>query len=131
MPRVASAVAYVHHRTVKVEVVAVRIACVDAEVPQTVAEVERTIEVAGGAVCAILPVEEHVAEVHVTIAPVRSVEVVVCVYADEVVEVYLVSRLILVVCEIEFIRHLVCEEQCLLACLLIAHCVYGDCHCEQ
>ena len=91
-------------------------------------EVERTVEVSRVAEHAILPVEQHVAEVEVTPAPVVAVQLVVRVDAEQIVEVYLVSRLILVVSEVQLVSHLVGEEQSLFARLTVAHC--AGCHHE-
>ncbi len=116
-------------RATEEEVVTMRIAGVDAEVPVAPVPIERTIEVEGIEVGAILPVEQNVAQIEVALPPVGPVEVVVSVYSHKVVEIDLVGCLVLLVGQIKFIRHLVGEEQCLLTCLLIAHCVCRDCHC--
>ena len=52
-----STVRNVEVRATEVEVVAARIAGVDAEVPVTCVPVERTVEVSGIDICSILPVE--------------------------------------------------------------------------
>lgn len=112
----------------EVEVVAVRIASVYSEVPNACTEVERTIEVGCLAEHTVLPVEEHIAEVDVTPTPVVAVEFVIGVDTEQIVEVYLVSRLILVVGEVQLVSHLIGEEQRLFACLTVAHC--AGCYCE-
>ena len=116
---------------VEEEIVAVRVAGVDTEVPVAGIPVERTVEICRGNVCAILPVEQYVAQVEVALTPIVTVEVVVCIDTHEVVEVYLVGSLILCVTEIKFIRHLVGEEQSLLACLFVAHGFCRNCHYKQ
>lgn len=75
--------------------------------PEAVGPVQWAVEVGGGEERLVLPVEEYVEQVEVTVCPVCSVEVVVCVDVHKVVEVYLVSSLILVVCEVKLVRHLV------------------------
>ena len=117
-------------RVSEVEERAVRIACVDSEVP-TVEPVERAIEVVGQAEGIVLPVEQYVVEVEVAHLPIGTIEVVNSIDAHKVVEVDFVGSLVLVVGEVELIGHLVGEEQGLLACLLVSHGRYG-CHgCEQ
>lgn len=109
-------------RTAKVEVVAVWIAGVDCEVPASCIPVERTIEVRGCAESSVLPVEQYVAEVEVALSPVCSVQVVIVTDTHQVVKVHLVGGLILVVGEVKLVSHLVGEEQCSLASLLVTHC---------
>ena len=70
-----------------------------------------------------MPVEEHIAQVKVAMRPVCTIEVVIGVYAHQVVEVDLVGSLVLILGEVELVCHLVGEKQSLLACLLIAHSV--------
>lgn len=116
---------------VEEEIVAVWVAGVDTEVPVAGIPVERAVEISRGNVCAILPVEQYVAQVEVALTPIVTVEVVVCIDTHEVVEVYLVGSLILCVAEIKFIRHFVGEEQSLLACLFVAHGFCRNCHYKQ
>ena len=116
---------------VEEEIVAVWVAGVDTEVPVAGIPVERTVEIGCSNVCAILPVKQYVAQVEVALTPVVTVEVVVCIDTHEVVEVYLVGSLILCIAEIKFIRHLVGEEQSLLACLFVAHGFCRNCHYKQ
>ena len=121
MPRVTTAVGYIECRTTEVEVVAIGVACVDAEVPESCIPIDRTIEVLGCEVCAVLPVEEYVTEVEITTLPINSIDIVHIFETHEVVEVYLVCSLVLLVGEVEFIGHLVGEEEGLFACLFVAH----------
>ena len=116
---------------VEEEIVAVWVAGVDTEVPVAGIPVERTVEIGRGNVCAVLPVEQYVAQVEVALTPVVTIEVVVGIDTHEVVEVYLVGSLILCIAEIKFIRHLVGEEQSLLACLFVAHGFCRNCHYKQ
>ena len=109
-------------RATEEEVVAVRVSSVDSEVPETTVPVERAIEVGGVQECAILPVEEDIAQVHVALTPIHPVEVIDRVDAHQIVEVGLVCSLVLVFGEVELISHLVGEEEGLLSSLLITHC---------
>lgn len=84
----SATIVYVYSRTIEVEVVAVRIACVNAEVPVASVEVERTIEVGCVAESTILPVEQNVAHVEIAVAPVGPIQVVDSIYTHKVVEVY-------------------------------------------
>ena len=121
-PAVSATVLNVEARAAKVEVVAVWVAGVDAEVPVASRPVYRAVEVSGVAEGAVLPVEEYVAHVEIAVAPVGAVEVVDGVYPHEVVEVYLVCRLVLVLRQVQLVSHLVGKEQSFVACLLITHC---------
>ena len=128
VPCVATAINAIEARHSEIEVVAVRIAGVDAKVPVACAPVEGAIEVRGIQIQTILPIEEDIAQVEITALPIDAVEVVLCVYAHEVIEVYLVGCFILLFREVELIGHLVGQEQSLLAGLLVAH---GACRCYE
>ena len=117
----ASAVGVVERRAAEEEVVAVRIAGVDGEVPVAVGPVERAIEVGGCAKRLILPVQEDVEEVEIAVCPVDAIEVIIGVDAHQIVEIYLICCLILVVGKVQFVSHLVRKEESLVAGLLIAH----------
>lgn len=131
MPTVSAAIYIEEMRTAIVEVVAMRIASVDAEVPVTCIPIDGTIEVSGAAEQLILPVEQDVAHIHITVVPVGSVEVGTGVHAQQVVEVDLVRCLILILGQVQLVSHFVSQEQRLLAGLLISHCVCRYCYCEQ
>lgn len=131
VPAMASAIYSPEVWTSEVEVVAVRVACVDTEVPVACVPVQWTIEISCIAECAVLPVEQYVAEVEVTTCPVNAVQVVDCVYTHQIVKVHFVGSLILLFGEVQFVSHLVCQEQSLLACLFVTHCLYRCCHCKQ
>ena len=131
VPGMSATIFYIKRRSSEEEVIAVRIACVDAEVPVACVPVERTKEVGCITERAILPREQYVAEVEAAALPVGAVEVVDGAHTHQVVEVYLVGCLILCISKIEFIRHLIGEEQCLLTCLLITHCTCRYCHDQQ
>lgn len=108
-------------RPAEEEVVAVWIAGIDAEMPIATVPIERAVEVAGGTVGPVLPVEKDVAQVKVTLSPVVTVEVIIVINAHQVVKVHFIGGFILVVCQVEFISHLVGEEESLLPSLFITH----------
>ena len=107
--------------TAEEEVVTMRIAGIDAEVPVASLPVQGAIEITCCQVGLILPVEQYVAQVEISLCPVDTIEVCLGVYAHQVVEVDFICCLILLFGKIELIGHLVGQEQCLLASLLITH----------
>ena len=127
-PAVSTVVGKVEVWPSEIEIGAVRVTGVDAEVPVACAPVEGAIEVRGIQIQTILPIEEDIAQVEITALPIDAIEVVLCVYAHEVIEVYLVGCFILLFREVELIGHLVGQEQSLLAGLLVAH---GACRCYE
>ena len=131
MPAVSAVIDVVEMRASEVEVVAVGVSGVDAEVPVAGVPVEGAVEIGGGTEGPVLPVEQDIAHVHVAVVPVGSVEVGLCVDAQQVVEVDLVGCLVLVFGQVELVSHFVGQEQRLLTGLLIAHCVSRYCYCEQ
>lgn len=110
-------------RTAEVEVTAVRIACIDAEVPIARRPVERTVEIGSVKERPVLPVEQYVTQVEVAPCPVITVEVIGRGYSHEIVEVHLITSLILFLGQIQFVCHLVGQEQRLLTCLFVTHCL--------
>ena len=104
------------------EVVAARVTCVDSEMPVTSDPVERTIEVGGIAESAKLPVEQDIAQVEITLAPVYAIQVIISIDAHQIVEVHLISCLVLIICQVQLVSHLVSQEESLLACLFVTHC---------
>jgi len=118
---VAAAIDSIEAGHSEVVVVAVGIAGIDTEVPETIAPVKGTIEVGGVEESPVLPVEQDIAQVEVAVLPVDAIEVVVVVDAHQVVEVDFVCCLILLLGEVQLVSHLVGEEQSLLTSLLIAH----------
>ena len=120
-PTVASTIGYIEVRTSEIEITAVRIAGVDSEVPETSIPVEGTIEVGSIHKSTILPVEQDVTEIEVASCPVCAVQVVNSLYTHQIVEIDFICCLILILCEVQFVCHLVREEQCLVTCLFITH----------
>jgi hypothetical protein len=120
-PAVTATIDVPEVRATEVEVVAVRIAGIDAEMPVACFPVEGAIEICGCQVGLILPVEQYVAKVKIALGPVYTIKVGLGVHAHQVVEVHFVCCLILVFGQVELIGHLVGQEQGLLASLLVAH----------
>ena len=131
VPGVTAAIAGVEHGASEEEVVAVRIARVDAEVPVASFPVQGAVEVGGGNERVPLPVEQHVAQVLVAALPVGAVDIVVARHPHQVVQVNLVGGLVLFVRQVQLVGHLVGEEQCFVACLFVTHCLARCCYCQQ
>ena len=134
----STAIAGVEHRTTEVEVVTMWIASINAEVPETITPVEWTIEIGSCAECLPLPIQQNIAQVQVTTLPVVAIDIVITRHthqvAHQVVEVDFIGSLILLVRQVQLVSHLVCQEQSLVACLLVAHCLARCCyrqHCYQ
>ena len=121
VPGMASAIGGIEYRASEVEVVAVRIAGIHSEVPVAVSPGQRAVEVRGCTEVCPLPVQQHIAQVSVAALPVAAIHIVVARDTHQVVEVDFVGSLILLVGQVQLIRHLVRQEQCLVSCLLIAH----------
>ena len=134
MPGMSATIAGIEHRASEVEVVAVWIAGVDTEVPVAVAPVEWAVEIAGGDERVPLPVQQHVAQVLIAPLPVSAVHVVITGHPHQVVQIDFVGCLILLVGQVQLVGHLVRQEQSLVACLLVAHCIARSCesqhHCQ-
>lgn len=122
MPSMSASICSIEVWTSEVEEIAVRINAVDAKVPESCVPIERTVEVRGCYIGIPLPIKQYVAQVEVTTFPVSAEDVVATCYSHQIVEVYLVGSLILLVGEVQFIRHLIGEEQGFIAGLLVAHC---------
>ena len=131
MPGMSSAIGGIEVWPTEVEVVAVGIACIDGEVPETGAPVERTVEVTGCTEGSPLPVEEDVADVEVTALPIDAIDIVNTCYSHQVVEIDFIGGLILLIGQIEFVCHLIGEEEGLIASLFVAHRVGGSCGHDQ
>ena len=105
----------------EVEVVTSWVVAIDAEVPIACLPVEWAIEIGGCEECVPLPVEQYVAQIEVTALPIGTKHVVTPCYTHQIVEIDFVCSFVLFVCQVQLIRHLVGEEQGLVAGLLIAH----------
>ncbi len=103
------------------EIIAVGIARVHGEVPDVVEEVKRAVEIGRFEEKVVLPIEQNITQIEVALQPVIAVKVVGRTDAHEIVEVHLVARLILLVGEVELVRHLVRKKQRALAGLVVTH----------
>ena len=130
-PTVSAIIIGIEVRTSKEEVVTMRIAGVDTEMPITAVPVKRTIEIGCVYIHTVLPIEKHISEIEITLPPIKAIEIIVCIDAEQVVEIDLIGGFILLIGEVEFVSHLIGQEQCLPACLLITHCICRDCYSEQ
>ena len=131
VPRMTSAIAGIEDRTSEVEVVAVWIAGIDAEVPVATIPVEWAVEVAGGTECLPLPFQQHVAHVQIATLPIGGIDIIVTGNTHQVVQIDFVGSLVLLVGQVQLVGHLVRQEQCLVACLLVAHCMARCCYCQH
>ena len=131
VPSVGTMIGVIEVRTSEVEVVTVRVAGIDAEVPVAGVPVQRTIEIGSCDEGIPLPVKQDITQVEITALPVGSVHIVTAGDTHQIVEVDLIGCLVLFVCEIQLISHLVSQEQGLVAGLLIAHCVCRDGCCQH
>ena len=122
VPGMSTTIGSIEVRTSEVEVVTMRIAAIDAEVPVSSVPVEWTIEVGGCYKSVPLPVEEDIAQIQITTLPIGSEDVGTPRHPHQVVEVDLIDSLILLVSQIQLVCHFIGKEQGLVASLLIAHC---------
>ena len=89
--------------------------------PNAHVPVDRTVEIVEIAESPVLPIDEDMAHIDITVCPINAEDVRLAADATEVVEVYLIGSLVLVLSEVELVSHLVGEEERLLARLLEAH----------
>ena len=95
MPCMTSMICCIEVWMTVIEVIAMWIVCIDAEVPESIAPIEWTVEILKSAECAILPVEQYVREIKVTSGPIVCIQIRSRVYTHEIVEINLVCSLIL------------------------------------
>ena len=131
VPGMCSTVAGIEYRTSEVEVVTMRIAGVNTEVPVAVTPIEWTIEVGGSDKCLPLCIQQHIAEVAVAALPVGAIDIIVTRHTHQVVEVDLIGSLILLISQIQFVGHLVSQEQSLVASLFVTHRLARCCYREH
>ena len=127
VPGVSAAIGGIEVRTPEVEIVTVRIAAIDTEVPVACLPVEWTIEIASCQIGAPLPVEQDIAEIEIPALPVGAEYICTSCYSHQVVEIDFISCLVLFVSQIQLVCHFVGEEQGLAAGLLVAHCACRHC----
>lgn len=113
-----------------IEEVAVGIVAIDGERPSTTVPKKRMEEVVGRSEDAVLPVEEDVTQVGIAVDEIVAVDIIGRLHTEQIVEVDLVAIFVLLVVEVELIRHLIGEEQSLLASLLVIHCMQRN-NCEE
>ena len=118
-------------RTGAIEVIAVSIASVDWVVPSAASPCQRAIEVVEPNVDTILIVGENIAKVCVAAAPPCAVKVTVVVDAEQIVKVHLVGQFILLFGQVEFVCHLVGEEEGLTLCFVDWQGVHRQRRCEK
>ena len=123
VPSVSATIGGIEDRTSEEEVVAVRIACIDGKVPESVKPVEWTVEVTCCTERIPLPIVQDIAQIQVAALPVGSEHIVTARHTHQIVEVDFVCSLILLVSQVQFVSHLVCQEESLVASLLVAHCL--------
>ena len=122
MPGMSSAIGHIEVRISEVEIFTVRVAEIDAEVPVASLPVQGTVEIGCCHKGVPLPVVEDITHVEVTTLPIGAEHVCTSCDTHEVVEVDLIRSLILLFGQIQLVRHLVGEEQGLIASLLVTHC---------
>ena len=122
VPGMSATIGGIEVWTSEEEIVTMRIATIDAEVPIACIPVEWAIEVAGCYVGVPLPVEQDIAEIEIPALPVGTEHISATCYPHQVVEVDFVSCFVLLVSQIQLVCHLVGEEQGLATGLLVAHC---------
>jgi hypothetical protein len=128
MPGMSTTISGIEVWTSEVEVVTVRIAGIDAEVPVACLPVEGTIEIAGCKIGIPLPVEKDITQIKVATLPVDAKYIVATSHTHQIIEVDFITSLILLVSEVELIGHLISQEQSLVAGLLETHCGGRDCY---
>ena len=128
MPGMSATIGGIEVRTSEVEVVTMRIAGIDAEVPVACLPVEGTVEIAGCDKGIPLPVEKNITQIEVATLPVDAKHIVTAGHTHQIVEVDFITSLILLVGEVELIGHLISQEQSLVAGLLETHCGGRDCY---
>jgi hypothetical protein len=128
VPSMSTSIGYIEMRTTEVEVVTMWIASIDAEVPISSLPPQWAIEIACCTKCLILPIEKYVSQILITMNPIVSKHIIVCINTQKIVEVNLVCSLILFFVEVKLIRHLICKEQSLLAGLFVTHSI---CRCDE
>ena len=107
VPGMGTTIGVVEMRTSEVEVVTVRVAGIDAEVPVAGIPVQRTIEIGRCDEGIPLPVEQDIAQVEITALPIGPVHIVTAGDTHQIVEIDLIGSLVLFVSEIQLISHLV------------------------
>ena len=117
-----------------VEVIAACIVVVDGEVPSTAEPSQWAEQIAGGNKCCPLPIVQDVAQVFVSIGQITCVcQIGFRVHRQQVVEVDFVGIVILLVVQVQLVRHFVRQVVSLLACRFVihSHCSRPGCQCHH
>ena len=89
--------------------------------PGSAQPLQRMKEIIYGRENAELPVQQDVAQVCIPIGQIRTIDLVRCLHAEEIVKVDLVAVVILLIVQVQLIRHLVGKIKSLVACLFVWH----------
>ena len=117
---VATSVVDEDRRTSLEEMVSVAVDAVDAEAPYAIPPGDRGEEILEASKLLVLPGGEHVLQVSVATVPPYATDIGTGVDHEQVVEVDLVDGIVLRVCQVQFVSHLVAEEECLVPSIIIA-----------
>ena len=128
VPGMSATIGGIEMRATEVEVVTMRIAGIDAEVPVACFPIEGTVEIAGSDKGIPLPFEKDITQIKVATLPIHAKHVVATCHTHQIIEVDFITSLILLVGEVELIGHLISQEQSLVAGLLETHCGGRDCY---
>ena len=128
VPGMSTAIGGIEHGAPEVEKVAMGIIGIYSEVPESVSPCQGTVEVADATECRPLPIEQDVAEVAVTLLPVVTIHIIITGNSHQVVQIDFVGCLILLITQIQFISHLVCQEEGFIASLFVAHGIARSCY---
>ena len=118
-PAVSTTIGQVEVWTTKVEVVTMRIAGIDAKVPNTSLPIEWAVEVGSGAEQIPLPAIEDIADIQVATLPVGTKHIVITCDAHQIIQIDLIGSLILCIRQVQLVGHLVGQEERLSASLLV------------
>ena len=130
-PTMSASIRHVHCRTREIEERTSGITGINTEVPAPCTPIKRTIEIGCSPESRQLPVEQNVTNIKISPCPVCAVKVIHCRYTHQIIEIYLVASIILLVSEIQFISHLVGEEESLSLSLCETHRIGCQCHCHH
>jgi len=130
VPGMSTAICGIERWPSEEEIVAMWVTGIDTEVPETVTPIEWAIEVGCSQEGIPLPVKQDITQILVATLPIGAKHVIVTCHPHQIVKVDLVCSLILCICQIQFISHLVGEEEGFIASLFVAHRLARSC-CQQ
>jgi hypothetical protein len=128
VPGMSATIGGIEVRTSEVEVVTMRIAGIDAEMPIACFPVEGTVEIAGCDKGIPLPVHKDITQIEVATLPIDAKHVSATSHTHQIVEVDFITSLVLLFGEVELIGHLISQEQGLSTGLLETHGGGRDCY---